>query len=109
MTDGLDAAVRRLAAHQRTWWLIALASYGLGDLVTTLVGLAAGRGSEAGPLAASLLGRFGLLGIVLLKLTSLLVFYLLWALGPEPGRVAVPLALVVVGVGVTVWNLWVLL
>jgi hypothetical protein len=34
---------------------------------------------------------------------------MLWALGPEPGRVAVPLALVVVGVGVTAWNLWVLL
>ena len=109
MTDGLDAAVRRLATHQRAWWLIALASYGVGDLATTLVGLATGRGSEAGPLAASLLGRFGLPGIILLKLVSLLMFYLLWVLAPEPGRVAVPLALVAVGVGVTVLNPWVLL
>jgi hypothetical protein len=108
VADGLDAVVTRLAGHQRTWWLLALASYGLGDLATTLVGLAAGRGNEAGPLAASLLGRFGLLGIVLLKLASLLGFYVLWVVAPEPGRVAVPLALSVVGIGVTAWNFWVL-
>lgn len=109
MATSLDATVRRLAAYQRRLWVLAVVSYGFGDLVTTLVGLAAGRGSEAGPLAAGLFGRFGLLGIVLLKLASLAVFYLLWRVGPKPGRVAVPLALSAVGVTVTAWNVSVLL
>ncbi|MFC7177012.1 hypothetical protein [Halosegnis marinus] len=109
MAARLDATVRRLADRQRRLWLLALASYGLGDLATTLVGLAAGRGAEAGPLAAGLLGRYGLAGIVLLKLGSLAVFALLWRVAPNPGRVAIPLALSVVGVGVTAWNVFVLL
>jgi len=104
-----DVAVSRLAAHQRRWWVLAVASYGVGDLATTLVGLSAGRGAEAGPLAAELLARFGLAGIVLLKLVSLGCFYALWGVAPDPGRVAVPLALTAVGVGVTVWNVVVLL
>jgi len=104
----LDSRVTQLAERQRTIWLVALVSYGAGDLLTTLVGLALGRGSEAGPAAATFLAVGGLAGIVVLKLVSLAVFYGVWRLAPEPGRVAIPLALATVGTVVTVWNGYVL-
>ena len=47
----------------------------------------------------------GLPGLVGLKLLTLLAFYLLWRAVRTPGRVAVPLSLLTVGVAVTLSNL----
>jgi hypothetical protein len=105
---GLDRTVGALRGRQRTVWLLALLAYGVGDLATTVVGLSFGRAAEAGPLAAESLARGGFPGLVALKLATLLGFYLLWRVASTPGRVAIPLALAVVGVGVTLWNLSVL-
>lgn len=104
MATSLDAAVAALDARWRALWLVAVASYGVGDAATTTVGLWTGAGAEAGPLATALVVRYGLAGLFGLKVGSLLVFYLLWRLAPAPARVAVPLALAVVGVAVSVWN-----
>ncbi|MDZ7746886.1 MAG: hypothetical protein U5K28_10400 [Halobacteriales archaeon] len=104
----LDSWIAALATKQRSIWLVAVASYGVGDLLTTLVGLALGRGSEVGPAAAAALAFAGPVGIVVLKLVSLAAFYGLWRIAPEPGRVAIPLALAMVGTVVTMWNSYVL-
>ena len=94
-----------LSDHEGTVWAVAVLAYGVGDTLTTYVGLRSGRGAEAGPLAAPLVEGFGILGLVGLKLLTLALFYTTWRLARPPARVAVPLAVAVVGVGVTAWNL----
>ena len=106
--DRYESGIAWLASRQRGLWLVVLLGYGLGDLGTTLVGLSTGRGAEAGPLAAGLVAELGLPALVVLKLTSLVTFYLAWRLIARPFRVAVPLAVAGVGVVVTVWNVVVL-
>lgn len=107
--DRYETGLAWLAVRERSLWIVVLLCYGLGDLLTTLVGLATGRGAEAGPVAAELVAEFGLPALVALKLTSLATFYLAWRLLPRPVRVAVPIGVAGVGVVVSVWNLFVLL
>lgn len=95
----------QLADAEWTVWVVAVLAYGLGDTLTTWVGLRSGRGAEAGPLAAPLVETYGILGLVGLKVVTLALFYLVWRVARPPARVAVPLAVAVVGVGVTAWNL----
>lgn len=104
-----ETGVSWLAARERRLWVIVLLGYGVGDLATTLVGLWTGRGAEAGPVAALLVAEFGIPALVVLKLVTLGTFYLCWRLIAWPLRVAVPLAVALVGVGVTAWNVFVLL
>ena len=104
-----EAGIDLLASRERDLWLLAVLGYGIGDLGTTLVGLSTGRGAEAGPVAAELVAGFGLLGLFVLKLATFGTFYLSWRLVSPTIRVAVPLAVAIVGLLVTGWNVLVLL
>lgn len=95
--------------RQPLLWSCALVLYGIGDTVTTVLGLRAEDVSEAGPVALLALEWAGLPGYLLLKTAVIAGFYLLWTRLRTPGRDAVPLALVVTGAGVTLWNLAMLL
>lgn len=93
------------SASRRWLWVVALVCYGLGDAATTAVGLQYGSVAEVGPLAAALIGRHSLGGLVALKLVTFGVAYAVWHVLRTPSRDAIPLALAVVGVAVTLWNL----
>jgi hypothetical protein len=107
--DRYESGLTWLMVRERWLWIVVLLGYGAGDLATTLVGLRAGRASEAGPVAAAVVSEFGLLSLVVLKLATLGAFYLAWRLLAWPTRAAIPLAVAGVGVFVTVWNVTVLL
>lgn len=94
---------------QRPLWFGAVVFYGLGDTVTTLLGVRADTVSEAGPIAGAALAAHGPLGFLGVKVALFLVLAGFWHWLETPGRVAIPLGLVVVGVLVTVWNLAVLM
>jgi hypothetical protein len=94
-----------LTEYEGTVWVLAVLAYGVGDTLTTYVGLRSGRAAEAGPLAAPLVEGYGIFGLVVLKLVTLGLFYAAWRVARPPARFAVPLAVAVVGVGVTAWNL----
>jgi hypothetical protein len=106
---GADSIATTLLARTTALWLVAVLFYGVGDTATTLVGADTGHVAEAGPVVAGVLGYAGTTGLLTVKLLSFAGFYLAWRLLPPPGRAGVPLALSVVGVAVTVWNLLVLL
>lgn len=103
-----DGVVGRLLERERQLWLLGLVLYGIGDTVTTLVGLSAGNVAEAGPIVAPLLADHGRLSFVGVKAATLVFFFGAWSVLRTPGRAAVPLALVVVGAVVTVWNVLVI-
>ncbi|QLH80352.1 hypothetical protein [Halosimplex pelagicum] len=88
-------------------WLVGVLFFGLGDLATTWVGLGAGL-AERNPVAVALLGRYGLLALVVPKLLVLGGAYLVWRRMSRPARAGIPVGLAVLGVSVTGWNLWML-
>ncbi|MFB6361955.1 MAG: hypothetical protein ABEH59_11625 [Halobacteriales archaeon] len=86
-------------------WTIAIAFFGVGDLLTTAVGLSFRRTVEAGPLTSIAIDQYGLPIVVPLKVLTLALAYLLWRQAPAPQRIGVPLGLATLGVLVTFWNL----
>lgn len=96
--------VGRLRAHQSTLWIAALLLYGLGDLVTTTVGLSQQGLDEIGPVAGPVIDAYGTPGLVVLKSGTLVGSYAAWRLLGPPHRVGIPLGLAVVGLVVTAWN-----
>jgi hypothetical protein len=90
-------------------WSVAVLGFGVGDVVTTAVGLQVVGVVELNPLVAGLF-RSSILGtMVALKLFVLCVAYLLCRRLPRGTAVGIPLGLAVLGVFVTVWNFHVVL
>jgi hypothetical protein len=89
-------------------WAIAFVFYGVGDLVTTAVGLQLQGIAEVGPIAALVVG-YGPPAVVALKASSFLLFAAIWRTVPKPHNVGVPLALATFGVVLTTWNLAVII
>lgn len=94
-------------------WALAIVVYGVGDLVSTLVGLQLGA-AESNPLPAALIELApGFLAVAvvltLYKAASIALFAAFaWRL-PSPYGVSVPIALSLVGIGVVGWNASVIL
>ena len=107
--DASGGAVGALAGHTPVLWALAVALYGVGDLLTTLVGLYGGRAAEAGVVASVLVESYGVVAVVPLKLGSFVLFYLVWRAVPVPHAVGVPLGLAILGLLLTAWNAFVLL
>jgi hypothetical protein len=105
---GSQGLVATALDNQFALWVVAFLFYGLGDAVTTLLGLRGDGASEAGPVALYALEHGGTPGFLAVKFAFIGVCFLAWYLVDTPGRVAIPLALAVVGVAVTAWNLVVL-
>ncbi len=103
-----EGTVPVLGGYDRELWIVALLLYGIGDTLTTVVGLSAGGVAEAGPIAKPLIETYGRLALVGIKAVVFPVFYAVWSILRTPGRVAVPFALALVGGVVTVWNLFVI-
>ena len=87
-------------------WIAAILLYGVGDTATTLWGLSTGGVAEAGPVAKPLIEAYGPRALLLVKAVVFGSFYLVWVMLRTPGRIAVPLALALVGGVVTAWNLF---
>lgn len=88
-------------------WLVAVLFFGVGDLVTTAVGLSVPGVVEVDPVARQLLAQFGLPALLALKAVALAGGYVAWTLVPHPYRKGVPLGLIALGVAVTAWNAFV--
>ena len=94
----------RLQGLQPALWVVVVAFFGVGDLMTTAIGVQISGIIEVGPVVAVVIEQYGIGGIVLLKLLTIGVSYGAWQVLPPPHRVGVPLGLAVVGVVVTGWN-----
>lgn len=104
-TGIVDLAV----ANQWVLWILAVVFYGISDTATTLVGLRADGAREAGPVAMAVMSYAGIPGFLALKAAFVSACFLVWVVVETPGRVAIPLALAVTGVGITLWNFGVLI
>lgn len=89
-------------------WVIAVLFFGIGDVATTVVGLGTDGVVEAHPVAATLFEHSVFGTMIVLKSAAFGSCYLLWSWTPKPYSVGVPLGVAALGVGVTVWNSFVL-
>lgn len=90
-------------------WLLAVVSFGVGDVVTTIVGLRMGGVSELNPVAAYFFQYSPVGALLVLKSIAFGIGYLFWVWTPRPHCLGAPLGLITVGVPVTAWNLHTLL
>lgn len=97
--------VERLQSAETRLWGVAVAFFGVGDVVTTSFGLRMDGVYEAGAVTGVLLEQYGLASMLVVKIALLTVFYLLWRSTARPHRVGVPLGLAILGVIVVWWNL----
>lgn len=89
-------------------WLAAVAFFGVGDVLTTSIGLEVSGVREAGPVTGALIETYGLPSMVAAKTGIICGCYALWAFAPRPSRVGIPLGLAVLGIAVVWWNLLVI-
>lgn len=100
-----DATVAALVKLEPALWGAAILFFGVGDLVTTSIGLQDGQLVEVGPVAAPVIARYGLAAIIPLKVATFTGCIGFWLWTPRPYNVGVSLGLAVTGILVTGWNL----
>lgn len=102
------------AYEVRAWefyvlWGLAAATYGVGDMLSTLAALSVYGLSEGNPLVSWILGQAGVQGFVLAKFVSFFVAIGISVSGASADdRVtyyAPPLLVTAAGLGLTLWNL----
>lgn len=105
-----SSAIAVALDNQRLLWLLAVLFYGVGDTITTTIGLLwVEDAAEIGPVALVAIDAAGIPGLLGLKIVFFAACFGLFYLLPSPARVAIPLALAVMGVLVTTWNTVVIL
>jgi len=107
MRDG-TAGIGRLGGPPAVLWLGSVLFFGVGDVVTTSVGLRMDRVVEAGPVVAPLIEAHGTAAMILLKLGVFGVCCLAYRRVPVPSRLGIPLGLAAWGALVSAWNLLVI-
>jgi uncharacterized BrkB/YihY/UPF0761 family membrane protein len=90
--------------REQLLWVTAILFFGVGDLVTTSIGIHTNHVAEAGTIQEPLLQQFGLVSVPGLKLAVFAGFFACWRVIPNPQNLGVPLALTTVGALVTIWN-----
>ena len=106
--DAEPTAVDILVSQERFLWVVAVVFFGIGDLVTTAVGLQLQYVVEAGPVVGDVIRAYGTSAMLWLKVLVFAICYVLWRVVPAPHRVGVPLGLAALGVLVTGWNVFVM-
>lgn len=104
----VDLTVAEFEETSSVLWGLSIAFYGIGDLLTTATTELWGTLAEGSPVVWIVIQSNGLAGLVLLKLGVFVVAYAIWHLVGHPHNVGVPLALAIIGVTLTTWNMVIL-
>lgn len=90
--------------YQTPAWVAAFLLFGVGDVVTTVIGISMFGGTEANLLVAPLVEGVGLWVLVPLKALVLSAFGAAWYYGPDLHRAGIPYGLLFLGTVVFAWN-----
>lgn len=109
----LDPLYRRDSAAFYGLWFLAAATYGFGDIVSTLLAVVTAPGIvESNPIVAGVLANYGIPGFLAVKLVILVVLVWISVGGArDDDRFTYywpPAVATVLGTGLTGWNLWLL-
>jgi hypothetical protein len=109
----LDPLYHRDSAVFYGLWFLAAATYGFGDIVSTLLAVVTAPGIvESNPIVAGVLANYGIPGFLAVKLAILVVLVWISVGGArDDDRFTYywpPVVATVLGTGLTGWNLWLL-
>lgn len=90
-------------------WIFTIGFYGIGDILTTLVGMSRPPLKEGGPVAAPLLAGGSPLVFIGFKMCLLAALFVLVRFVSDRTAIVLLAAFATAGVGVTAWNGWLLL
>jgi hypothetical protein len=90
-------------------WVVAVAFFGVGDLVTTFIGYSITGVTELSPVVKLLLEQHAFLALTGLKAAVFVGFFAIWKHVSWPYSIGVPLGLALLGVAVTAWNTGIIL
>jgi len=85
-------------------WTTAVIGFGIGDVVTTVVGLALVGVVEANPLARPVIRELGVFAMISLKVLVFGLAAVAWRWTPHPYSEGIPIGLATLGVTLSVWN-----
>lgn len=88
-----------------TLWAATVATFGVGDSLTTIYGLGLAGVSEGNAYAATILSAAGIPGLLVTKVAILALAFASSRVVPPRYRFAFPLGLTALGTFVTIWNL----
>jgi uncharacterized BrkB/YihY/UPF0761 family membrane protein len=94
---------------RRACWVVAIVTYGILDVSITVVAVSGGMATEAHPLAAAAVRRYGVWTLPVWKALAVAAFVALYRRLPRTYDLGVPIGLAVVGSAALVWNVAVLL
>jgi hypothetical protein len=90
-------------------WTTAIATYGIGDIITTQAALEEHPAVfEGNDVATVVLDRFGPEGMILMKVGVLMVASAAYDELPEPERIGIPIGLSLLGIAIVANNTMVL-
>ncbi|SDQ25849.1 hypothetical protein [Natronobacterium texcoconense] len=101
----VDWALALPSVHH-SLWILAVLTYGIGDLASTLYFVSTAPVVEAHPIAAHVTASVGHGILVPWKMAAFLLFYGLYRITPSDYRIGVPIGLVLLGGAVTAWNVY---
>lgn len=104
VTDSISIPSLAEASIDELVWLGAVATYGLGDVLTTALFLSMEMNHESHPVVASAIGDLGLWILLPWKLAVLAAFVALYRFSPEDVRIGVPVGLLLLGSLIVAWN-----
>ena len=109
----LPPLYRRDSAGFYGLWFLAAATYGFGDIVSTLLAVVTSPGIvESNPIVAGVLANYGIPGFLVVKFAILLVLVWISVGGARDGDRFTyywpPIVATLLGTGLTGWNLWLL-
>lgn len=87
-----------------TSWILAVLTFGIGDVLSTWWFLQQPGNVEDSPVALAVIDSIGVVGLIVWKLVVLAVFYAIYRYSPKNWRAGVPIGLAVLGSVVIAWN-----
>jgi len=85
-------------------WVLAIALYVVGDLVTTIYFIVEHGAVETHHFGSMAIDHLGLWMLVPLKFAAVGVCYAIYRIVPDPYPIGVPVGMILLGVFTSVWN-----
>jgi len=89
-------------------WYPAIATFGIGDFVTTVIGLSMTGIHEANPTANIFINEFGFAGILLSKVVYFLIVFGIAQTMPEKARKYGAYSVTTIGSLICLWNTFII-
>ena len=87
-------------------WVVAIATFGGGDIATTAIFLITELNHEGNPIVIAVIEQFGLWVLLPWKIIVFAVFVAGYRLAPTRINVGIPLGLALFGTLLTAWNIY---